>query len=628
MIDAGPKFSRRAALLAPAGLAATSSLGVKATAGADAGRPFSRQNFGTVGVFDIDWLLQPEFTHLLDNFAASPGAFHGVRFFGAFTAGRLEDFIPSGGGSVWVDPIRAPDFSITFRALEALTSRGLTPFVSLGFFPPAVSPSPIAPPPAWARWRQLVGAFFNSLAGDPRFGAEAIKTWRFEVWNEPNEGRFWSGSVDDYLDLYRATSEAIDATGLTVSLGGPAIAYKPEVTPAAGPPWIDRFLRFISANPSLRCDFISQHRKGTVIENPPDPRRLFAAARATATQALAIDRTRFAGITIVNDEADEKVGFEVPYAPRMDERNASWLTAVLALHIALEDQFRDDGVRFAAFADNADLQLVQAPFDGRRAIMTRANANSATDLLKVPAYGFYELLRLLGERRIAPLAGETRFSPTTDLYHLATSSDDAVTALLTYYPDPNAPVEAERSIDYALTGIPWAHVNIALFQIDARRSNGYAAAGGSADNPFPIPDPAAIPMVRLAQEIALARPIARKVSVEGGVYRETLALALYTTLCLWVTPVLPDTPAAPSWFEIVQEGSNVILRWEPNIDRYLVGYEIFVMLDGVPAERLSPNPLRAAFWIDTNPPPGPRGYGVRAVSASGETSAWKVATKA
>src|SRR4051794_36039112 len=47
-----------------------------------ASRSFERQDFGTVGIFDVDWLVQPQFTQLLDNLAASPGAFHGVRFFG------------------------------------------------------------------------------------------------------------------------------------------------------------------------------------------------------------------------------------------------------------------------------------------------------------------------------------------------------------------------------------------------------------------------------------------------------------------------------------------------------------------------------------------------------------------
>jgi len=172
----------------------------------DAGnRPFARQNFGTVGIFDVDWLVHPDFTRLLDNLAASPGAFHGVRFFGAFTAGQREAFIPESGGNVWTREDWPIDFTTTFHALEALTTRGLIPFVVLGFFPPAVSSSPTRPPAAWEGWKTLVRTFFRELAIDPRFGPEAIADWRFEVWNEPNEQRFWQGTPEDYFALYRAT---------------------------------------------------------------------------------------------------------------------------------------------------------------------------------------------------------------------------------------------------------------------------------------------------------------------------------------------------------------------------------------------------------------------------------------
>src|SRR5215213_1708823 len=133
-------------------------------------RRFDPQAFGTVGIFDVDWLVQPQFTQLLDNFAASPGAFHGVRFFGAFTADQREAFIPESGGNVWTRADQPINFATTFRALEALTTRGLIPFVVLGFFPPAVSSSPTSPPTAWDRWKTLVRTFFRELAIDPRFG--------------------------------------------------------------------------------------------------------------------------------------------------------------------------------------------------------------------------------------------------------------------------------------------------------------------------------------------------------------------------------------------------------------------------------------------------------------------------
>jgi xylan 1,4-beta-xylosidase len=582
-------------------------------------RVFERQNFGTVGIFDVDWLVQPQFTQLLDNFAASPGAFHGVRFFGAFTAGQREAFLPESGGNVWTRSDQRIDFATTFQALEALTTRGLVPFVVLGFFPPAVSSSPIRPPAAWDRWKTLVRTFFHELTADPRFGRETIADWWFEVWNEPNEGRFWQGTTDAYFDLYRATSEAVDEAGVSIRLGGPAIAYKPQATPNHGPPWMERFLRFIASNPQLPCDFISLHRKGTVGDDPPNPRRLEAAAAETASQALAIDPRRFAGLTIWNNEADEKVGFEVPYVPRIDERGAAWLAAVAVIHDQLGERYREADLRFAAVADNANLQLVQSPFDGRRSIMTRLGT-SGTDLLKVPAYGFYELLRLLGDRHGEVVSGAARLFPHTDLYHLVTASDTHVASLLTYYPDPETAALPSHTIEYVIGELPWPRVNVARFQIDRLHSNAYTAAGGSAANPFPVPAAEQIQTIRQRQEIALARPIPRDVAVPARTYAETLTLAPFTTLCLWITPVSSTAPRAPAWLETAIDSGNVLLRWSPNREPFFYSYEVFRLRDGVPEELVTPDPLRSALWIDTAPPPGRSTYGVRVVSASGVAS--------
>jgi len=581
---------------------------------------FNRSDFGIVGVYDVDWLLQPGFEQLLDNLAASPGAFHGVRFFGIFTAGQLELLAPESGGSIWPRADAPIDFSSALESLSALTSRGLAPFISLGFFPPAVSSPPIQPPETWDAWKTVVRSFLEALVSDERFGAAAIADWWFEVWNEPNEGRFWQGTSEDYLALYRATSEAVAEVGVSIRLGGPAIAYKPQVELDSGAPWIDRFLQFIAADSTLQCDFISLHRKGTVGDDPPDPRRLYSAAIATADQALAIDPDRFTGLTIINNEADEKVGFEVPYAPRLDERNAAWLAAAMIIQTMLNQDYAAAGYRFASAADNANLQLVQAPFDGRRSIMTRATAETERDLLKIPAFSFYELIRLQGDVQLPVISGAEHCFPQTDLYHLCTYGEGGFTTLIAYYPDPSHANPSTRTHTVVLTDIPWLRINIARFQIDHTHSNSYAAAGGSSTNPFPLPEPALLPAIRQAQEIALARPIARDVAVPGGRLSETIEIEPYTTICLWMTPVLETAPQAPMWIETRIEEGNVILRWSPNQESSFYSYEVLLMRGGAQEERLTPDPLRSAYWIDTQPPPGLRRYGVRAISASGIAS--------
>jgi hypothetical protein len=64
--------------------------------------PFRTSEFSMVGVFDVDWLADPSFTGLLDNLAASPGAFTAVRFFGSLNSGTLEKMTPTEGSGFGV----------------------------------------------------------------------------------------------------------------------------------------------------------------------------------------------------------------------------------------------------------------------------------------------------------------------------------------------------------------------------------------------------------------------------------------------------------------------------------------------------------------------------------------------
>ncbi len=257
---------------------------------------FRADAFNMVGVFEADWLLDARFERLLDTMAASPGAFGGVRFFGALSAGQHDRVFPTGGGTTWSRPEGPMDFTLALGALTALTERGLVPFIGLTFFPQAVSPSPTEPPASLTGWQELVRGFLDALAA--RFGRAAIANWWFEVWNEPNMPNFWRGSFEQYLDLYRATSAAV--AGYGIRLGGPAIAYMPD----EGPLLMERFLQFLRADPGLLCSFISFHRKGSWTDAEPVPllQRSIEAAETTARAALRLVPGRCRDLWIINNE--------------------------------------------------------------------------------------------------------------------------------------------------------------------------------------------------------------------------------------------------------------------------------------------------------------------------------------
>ena len=74
------RFSRRTTLALPLALAGNSRwsprrnaatpppvVTVSVTLQDPNSRPFARRDFGTVGIFDIDWLTEPGFARMLDN---------------------------------------------------------------------------------------------------------------------------------------------------------------------------------------------------------------------------------------------------------------------------------------------------------------------------------------------------------------------------------------------------------------------------------------------------------------------------------------------------------------------------------------------------------------------------------
>ena len=157
---------------------------------------------------------------------------------------------------------RAADGSLRFhwhhidKVYDALLARGLKPFIELNPMPAALASGPdtmfyykmnITPPKLWSEWAQLIDAFARHLL--ERYGQAEVRTWYFEVWNEPNLGGFWSGTKEDYFKLYETSARALTAVDPSLRIGGPA-------TSKAN--WVAEFIAYCHTR-SIPLDYVSTH---------------------------------------------------------------------------------------------------------------------------------------------------------------------------------------------------------------------------------------------------------------------------------------------------------------------------------------------------------------------------------
>ena len=146
------------------------------------------------------------------------------------------------------------------QIVDFLLSIGMKPFVELSFMPETLASVPttvfsyranVTPPKDYAQWATLIQKLVTHWVS--RYGAAEVRTWFFEVWNEPNLAAFWTGGQDGYFQLYRCTAAAIKGVDASIKVGGPATADNK---------WISEFLAFCRTN-SVPVDFVSTHHYPT-----------------------------------------------------------------------------------------------------------------------------------------------------------------------------------------------------------------------------------------------------------------------------------------------------------------------------------------------------------------------------
>jgi xylan 1,4-beta-xylosidase len=394
------------------------------------------------------------------------------------------------------------DWTIVDRIFDTFKESGVTPLVELGFMPQALSTHPdpyrhnfpndpvgsiytgwAYPPKDYQKWAELIFQFASHLRG--RYGDAALKTWLWEVWNEPDIG-YWQGTPEEYLKLYDFSVDAVLRAFPEAKIGGPDTT---GVGSAKSADFLRLFLdhctrqkNYANGKTGTRLDFISFHPKGS-------PKWVGDHVQMGLDhQLLAIQK----GFEIVGSQPDWRripviLGEWDPEGcaacsaqgnPQNAYRNGPLYAAYTAealtrtLELASASHVSLQGVVTWAFEFED-----QPPFAGFREL--------ATNGIDKPVLNAFRMFGLLGDERVAATSsGTLQTQPVlssgvrgaADVNIIATRNKQSLTILIWNYHDDDLPASAAQ-VDLSIDGLP-ANLSRALvehFRVDAQHSNAYAA---------------------------------------------------------------------------------------------------------------------------------------------------------
>lgn len=140
--------------------------------------------------------------------------------------------------------------------VDFLLEIGMKPFFELGDMPSCIAAEDksflryhmhISPPKDILMWNELIDRFISHML--ERYGKEEVERWYFEVWNEPNNAVFWSGTKEQYFEMYENTVKTLKERDPLIKVGGPATSCNM---------WIKEFVEYCKKR-DLPIDFISTH---------------------------------------------------------------------------------------------------------------------------------------------------------------------------------------------------------------------------------------------------------------------------------------------------------------------------------------------------------------------------------
>jgi len=454
------------------------------------------------GYDEPNYTYAPNGKKLLTELAAASPAPVYVRVHNLLTTGDGSASLKWGSTNVYTeDAAGKPVYSWTIldRIFDTFRSAGIKPLVEIGFMPEALSTHPqpyrhnfpqgpvftgwAYPPKDYQKWAELVFRFVRHLR--ERYGDAEVKSWLWEVWNEPDIG-YWQGTQDEFFKLYDYSVDAVLRALPEARVGGP------DSTGPANPKAAE-FLRsfldhcahhrnYVSQKTGSRLDFIAFHPKGS--PKWQDGHVIMGLARQLASiqQGFKIVKSfpEWRDTPIILGESDPEgcAACSARGNPQNGYRNGALYAAYIAESLAATYTLAAQEQVHIMGAVSWSFEFEDQPyFEGFREL--------ATNGVDKPVLNAFRMLGLLGDERIK--VSSTHALPLDqivsagvqqqpDIRAIATRHGQEVEIMIWNYHDEDVDAPA-APIDLAVSGLPESARLVLLehFRIDRHHSNAFTA---------------------------------------------------------------------------------------------------------------------------------------------------------
>jgi len=278
------------------------------------------------------------------------------------------------------------------KLYDFLLEIGIKPFVELSFMPKALASGTntcfwwkgnVTPPKSYDKWYDFIKALTQHFT--ERYGQDEVKTWYFEVWNEPNLKYFFTGSMEEYFKLYDYTAKAVKSVSADYRVGGPA---------TAGNAWVTEMIEYCAKN-NCPIDFITTHdyavKKGLVDENGFTSRILIANPKAITNNVVG-SYQKIKQSTMPNLELHYTEWSTSPTSE--DPVHDSYHSAAFILDKIKGTENAANSMSYWVFTDIFEEAGIRAtPFHGGFGLLNYQG-------IKKPAFFAYQFLNQLGETEL------------------------------------------------------------------------------------------------------------------------------------------------------------------------------------------------------------------------------------